>query len=86
MTATYLQVTVAIWGFLAATALGIIIHTVSTRRRSAAFDRHTTDMLALFADCWPEREHDETVTRCECGVLWTADRTCPHAAAKADQS
>ena len=78
MTATYLQVTVAVWGFLAATALGIVIHTVSTRRRSAAFDRHTTDMLALlFADCWPEPEHDDDVTRCgSCSVLWTPTRVC----------
>lgn len=77
MTATYLQVTVAIWGFLATTALGIIIHTVSTRRRSAAFDRHAVDALALFADCWPEREHDDTVTRCgSCSVLWTPTRVC----------
>ena len=83
MTATYLQVTVAV--FLAATVLGIIIHTVSTCRSNAAL-RRRVDALALFADCWPEREHDDTVTRCECGVLWTADRTCPHDAAKADQS
>ncbi len=77
MTATYLQVTVAIWGFLAATALGITIHTIGTRRRSAAFDRHAVDALALFADCWPEREHDDTVTRCgACSVLWTPTRVC----------
>ena len=77
MTATYLQVTVAIWGFLAATCVGIVIHTLSNRRRSAAFDRHTTDMLALFADCWPEPEHDDDVTRCgSCSVLWTPTRVC----------
>lgn len=78
MTATYLQVTVAIWGFIAATALGIVIHTVGTRRRSAAFDRHAIEMLALFAaDCWPEPEHDDDVTRCgACGILWTPTRVC----------
>ena len=78
MTASYLQLTVAVWGFLAATAVGIVIHSVSTRRRSAAFDRHTIDALALFADCWPEREHDDdTVTRCgACSVLWTPTRVC----------
>lgn len=77
MTATYLQVTVAVWGFLAATAVGIVIHTVGTRRRSAAFDRHAVDALALFADCWPEREHDDDVTRCgACSVLWTPTRVC----------
>ncbi len=37
MTATYLQVTVAV--FLAATVLGIIIHTVSTCRSNAALRR-----------------------------------------------
>ena len=77
MTATYLQVTVAVWGFLAATAVGIVIHTVSNARRSAAFDRHTVDALALFADCWPEPEHDDDVTRCgSCSVLWTPTRVC----------
>lgn len=77
MTASYLQVTVAVWGFLAATALGIVIHSVGNRRRAAAFDRHTIDALALFADCWPEREHDDTVTRCgSCHVLWTPTRVC----------
>ena len=74
MTATYLQVTVA--GFLAATVLGIIIHTVSTCRSNAAL-RRRVDALALFADCWPEREHDDTVTRCgACSVLWTPTRVC----------
>lgn len=73
MTATYLQVTVAVWGFLAATAVGVVIHSVGTRRRSAAFDRHAVDALALFADCWPEPDDD--VTRCgSCSVLWTPTR------------
>ena len=75
MTATYLQVTVAVWGFLAATAVGVVIHSVGTRRRSAAFDRHAEDALALFADCWPEPDDD--VTRCgSCSVLWTPTRVC----------
>ena len=74
MTATYLQVTVAV--FLAATVLGIIIHTVSTCRSNAAL-RRRVDALALFADCWPEREHDDDVTRCgACSVLWTPTRVC----------
>ncbi len=74
MTATYLQVTVAV--FLAATVLGIIIHTVSTCRSNAAL-RRRVDALALFADCWPEREHDDDVTRCgSCSVLWTPTRVC----------
>jgi len=75
MNPTYLQVTVAIWGFLAATVLGITIHAIGTRRRSAAFDRHAIDALGLFAGCWPEPDDD--VTRCEtCSVLWTPTRVC----------
>lgn len=85
MTTTYLQVTLAIWGFLMATVIGVGIHTVTTSRRRRAFTAHTIDALALTRECWPEPETDDSVTRCQCGVLWTADRTCPHGA-KGDRS
>lgn len=75
MTATYLQVTVAVWGFIAATALGVAIHTISSRRRQRAFTAHTIDALALLGACWPEPDDD--CLRCgACGALWTPDRDC----------
>lgn len=88
MTATHLQATES-WSACSADfsyRIRYAAHASGSVRVSAAFDRQATDALALLADCWPEPEHDDDVTRCECGVLWTADRTCPHDAAKADQS
>ncbi len=77
MTTTYLQVTLAIWGFLMATVIGVGIHTVTTSRRRRAFTAHTIDALALTRECWPEPETDDDCVRCgACSVLWTADRDC----------
>ncbi len=80
MSATYLQVTLAVWGFLIATVIGVGIHTVTTSRRRRAFTAHTIDALALTRSCWPEPETDDDCVRCgACGALWTPDRTCGQA-------
>ncbi len=80
MSATYLQWSIAIWGFLMATVIGVGIHTVTTSRRRRAFTAHTIDALALTRECWPEPETDDDCVRCgSCGVLWTPDRDCGQA-------
>jgi hypothetical protein len=79
MTATHLQVTES-WSACSAAfshRIRYAAHASESVRVSAAFDRQATDALALLADCWPEPEHDDDVTRCgACGVLWTPTRVC----------
>lgn len=78
MSATYLQVTVTIWGFLFATVVGVAIHTIRRDRRERAFTDHALTALSMVQSCWPARDIDDEAVRCgACDALWTTDRVCP---------
>ena len=74
---TYLHLTAIAWAVLAASALGLVIHTATETRRMRAFNRHVIDAILLTAPrCYPV-DVDGVALCGECDRLWAPGRHCP---------
>ncbi len=74
---TYLHLTAIAWSVLAASALGLVIHTATETRRLRAFNSHVIDAILLTAPrCYPV-DVDGIALCGECDRLWAPGRHCP---------
>ena len=74
---TYLHLTAIAWSVLAASALGLVIHTATETRRMRAFNSHVIDAILLTAPrCYPV-DVDGVALCGECDRLWAPGRHCP---------
>ena len=74
---TYLHLTAIAWSVLAASALGLVIHTATETRRMRAFNSHVIDAILLTAPrCYPV-DVDGIALCGECDRLWAPGRHCP---------
>ncbi len=74
---TYLHLTAIAWSVLAASALGLVIHTAHETRRLRAFNSHVIDAILLTAPrCYPV-DVDGVALCGECDRLWAPGRHCP---------
>lgn len=74
---TYLHLTAIAWSVLAASALGLVIHTATETRRLRAFNSHVIDAILLTAPrCYPV-DVDGVALCGECDRLWAPGRHCP---------
>lgn len=74
---TLLHLTAIAWSVLAASALGLVIHTAHETRRLRAFNSHVIDAILLTAPrCYPV-DVDGVALCGECDRLWAPGRHCP---------